>query len=162
VDPRSVEEVLEMLKERPRDAELYQRLGGLYLKQRDLRAAWQAYMQALELDPDDPFTCLYFGNLLALCDDKTYAKELYERAVKLAPDLAVVHWCRADLHRSQGEYELAGQAYERAVAVAPEDDQARAKLSEWRAFIAGLGGSGIGGLAAAEPFDAADPPAAGH
>jgi tetratricopeptide (TPR) repeat protein len=151
-----------MLKERPRDAELYQVLGGLYLERRDLRAAWQAYMRTLELDPDDPFTCLYFANLLRLCDDKSYARELYERAAWLAPDLAVVHWCRAEFDRSRGEYASAAQAYERAVAVAPNDEQAREKLSEWRAFMAGVGGSGIMGLAAAEPVDAADPPAAGR
>jgi tetratricopeptide (TPR) repeat protein len=162
VEPRTVEEVLALLKERPRDAELYQLLGGLYFKRRDLRAAWQAYMQALRLDPDDPFTCLFFGNLLTLCDDKSYAEELYERAAWLAPDLAVVHWCRADLHRAQGEYELAGRAYERAVAVAPDDEQAREKLSQWRAFIAGAGAPDIVGPAAAEPVDAADPPAAGR
>jgi cytochrome c-type biogenesis protein CcmH/NrfG len=153
---------LALLKERPRDVELYQLLGGMYLKRRDLNAAWQAYMQALRLDPDDPFTCLYFANLLTLCDDKTYAREWYERAAWLAPDLAVVHWCRAECFRSQGEYASADQGYERAVAVDPEDEQARAKLAEWRAFMAGVGVSDIVGPAAAEPVDAADPPAAGR
>jgi cytochrome c-type biogenesis protein CcmH/NrfG len=44
------------MKDRPDDVELYQRLGGLYLKQHDFEKSWQAYMQALKLDPDDAFT----------------------------------------------------------------------------------------------------------
>ena len=151
-----------MLPDRPRDAESYQLLGNLYFKQRDLEYAWQAYMQALRLDPDDPFTCLYFANLLRICDDKSYARKLYERAVWLAPDIAVVHWCIAEFHRSQGEYALAAKAYERAVAVDPGDEQAREKLSEWRTFMAGVGGSDIVGPAGAEQVDPADPPAAGR
>lgn len=162
MEPRTIEEVLAMLEQRPRDAELYQLLGNLHFKRRDLKAAWSAYMQALRLDPDDPFTCLYFGNLLRLCDDKSYARELYERAAWLAPDLAVVHWCRAEFYRSQGDYALAAEAYERAVAVAPDDEQAREKRSGWQAFVASGGGAQVMGLAAAEPVDAADPPAAGR
>ena len=84
------------------------------------------------------------------------------RAVCIAPDLAVVHWCSAEFHRSQGEYALAAKAYERAVAADPDDEQAREKLSEWRAFVAGVSGSDIQGRAAAEPVDAPNPPAVGH
>ena len=35
----------------------------------------------LRLDPDDLFTCLKFGNLLTVCDDKHYARELFDRAI---------------------------------------------------------------------------------
>ena len=125
MDPQTIEEVLALLKERPRDVELHQLLGAMHFKRRDLNAAWQAYMQALRIDPGNPFTCLYFANLLRLCDDKSYARELYERAVCIAPDLAVVHWCSAEFHRSQGEHAVAAKAYERAVAVDPDDEQAR-------------------------------------
>jgi Flp pilus assembly protein TadD len=88
----TIEDVLKLLKERPDDAELYQQLGGLYFKQGNLMEAWQAYMQSLRLNPDDPFTCLLFGNLLTICDDKKWAWELYEYAAEVAPD-----WCQGDL-----------------------------------------------------------------
>ncbi len=141
MEPTTVEEVLALLKERPDDAELYQQLGDLYFKQRELMEAWQAYMQSLRLNPDDPWTCLKFATLLTICDDKKYARELLDYAIKLDPELAVAHWCSANLYRKQGEYELAGQAYERAVEVNPDDDQARKKLAEWRSFIADVRGS---------------------
>ena len=39
--------------------------------------AWKAFMQSLRLNPDDPWTCLKFGTLLTLCDDRKYARELF-------------------------------------------------------------------------------------
>jgi cytochrome c-type biogenesis protein CcmH/NrfG len=115
---------------------LYQQLGALHFKRKELMEAWEAFMQSLRLNPDDPWTCLKFGTLLTLCDDKHYARELFDHAIALDPELAVAHWCSANLYRKQGEYELAERAYERAVEVDPDDEQAREKLAEWRSFIA--------------------------
>lgn len=134
-EPESVEEVLAFIAENPCDKELYQRLGGLYLKERELSKAWDAYMAALRLDPDDPFTCLYFANLLRIFD-KERAMKLYRRARKLAPELAVVHWCIAELYRSRGDYYRAGKAYNQAVKVEPDCEMSRGKLEEWRTFVA--------------------------
>src|SRR5579864_644027 len=94
-EPKTIDEVLAMLKEQPDDVELYQLLGRLYFKRGDLQEAWQAFMNALKLNSNDPFTYLYFGNLLELCEDKTAARELYEHAVKVAPALPVAHWHKA-------------------------------------------------------------------
>lgn len=157
MEPRMVEEVLALLRERPDDAELYQQLGDLYFEQRELMKAWHAYMQSLRLNPDDAWTCLKFGTLLTICDDKKYARELFDRAIELDPDLAVAHWCSANLHRKQGEYELAERAYERAVEVDPNDEQAREKLVEWRSFISGVRGTAIPPSADIEPGAAPDP-----
>ncbi len=140
MEPATVEEAIALLEMRPDDAELYQHLAELYFRRGDLMAAWKAYMQSLRLNPDDPWTCLKFGTLLTLCDDKHYVRELFDRAITLEPDLAVAHWCSANLYREQGEYELAERAYERAVEVDPDDEQAGDKLVEWREFIAGVRG----------------------
>ena len=133
------------MKERPDDAELYQQLGDFYFKQGELMEAWQAFMQSLRLNPDDPWTCLKFASLLTLCDDKKYAREPFDHAIELEPELAVAHWCSANLYRKEGEYELAKQAYERAVEIDPGDEQARGKLAEWRAFIAEVRGTALPG-----------------
>jgi tetratricopeptide (TPR) repeat protein len=94
-------------------------------------------MQALKINPEDVFTCLYFGTLLTFCDDKKFAMELFEHAVFQSPDLSVVHWCKAKLHKSLGEFDLAEYEYERAVEVEPDDEQAQEKLADWRVFISG-------------------------
>jgi cytochrome c-type biogenesis protein CcmH/NrfG len=139
VAPETVEEVLELLKERPDDAELYQQLGELHFKRRELMEAWHAFMHSLRLNPENPWTCLKFGTLLTICDDKQYARTLFDYAIQLNPELAVAHWCSGDLYREQGAYELAECAYERAVEVDPDDEQARKNLAEWRLFIARAG-----------------------
>lgn len=134
----TVEELLALLKERPDAPELYQELGDLYFERREIMEAWKAYMQSFRLDPDDPWTCLKFGTLLTVCDDKHYARNLFDRAIGLEPRLAIAHLCSGNLHRNQGEHELAERAYQRAVEIDPDNDQARQKLAEWREFIAGI------------------------
>lgn len=138
MEPTTVEEALALLKQRPNDAELYQYLGALYFQQRQVIEAWEAYMQSLRLNPDDPWTCLKFANLLSICDDKKYARELLDHAIRLAPELAVVHWCSGDLYRAQRKFKLAERAYERAARVDPDDEQAQKKLEEWRSYIASI------------------------
>jgi len=103
VEPTTVEEALALLKDRPNDAELYQHLGGLYAQRRMVMEAWEAYMQSLRLNPDDPFTCLKFGTLLMICADKNYARELFDRAIALEPHLAAAHWCSGALYKKQGD-----------------------------------------------------------
>ena len=68
-EPTTIEEALLLLTQRPNDAELCQQLGGLYLKAGKFGEAWEAFMQSLRLNPDDPWTCLKFGTLLTICDD---------------------------------------------------------------------------------------------
>ena len=116
--PQSVEEVLAIL--------------------RDAEEAADALSQSIRLNPNDVWALLKYGTLLTLCDDKKYARVMFERAAGLEPGLAAPHWAQGNLYRKQGEYDLAGRAYERAVEVDPKDEQAREKLAEWRAFVAKL------------------------
>jgi cytochrome c-type biogenesis protein CcmH/NrfG len=156
VEPTTVEEIVALLRERPDDAVLYQQLGELHFKRRELMDAWQAFMQSLRLNPADPWTCLKFGTLLTICDDKKYARELFDHAIRLDPELAAAHWCSGNLYRKQGEFELAARAYERAVEVDPANEQARENLGEWRSFIAGVRSTASSPAAEAEPGATAD------
>src|SRR4051812_20403560 len=99
--PELSDDILALLKQRPDDAELHQRLGSAYLKQRQLGEALDAYARAFRLAPNDAFICLYLGNLLQLTDPSG-ARACFERAAALLPNEAVVHWFRGDLSRSQG------------------------------------------------------------
>lgn len=140
MEPKTVEDVLALLQEWPRDAKLFQLLGQMYFKRRDLREAWQAYWQSLQLAPDDPWTYLFFGNLLSITDDTKTAMDCFKHAAKLMPHQAVVYWCQGDLYRKLQNFDRAEQVYEKAVEVAPNDEQAQRKLAEWRDFIAGTAG----------------------
>jgi hypothetical protein len=41
-DPTTIEEVVALLRERPDDVELYQQLGELHFKRRELMEAWES------------------------------------------------------------------------------------------------------------------------
>jgi Flp pilus assembly protein TadD len=136
LEPQTVEDVLALLEVRPDDADLYQLLGSLHFRNRDLAAANKAYRQACRLDPEDPFKCLFLGNLLAINEDKREAMAWFERAEELAPRLWTVYWCKGNLYREQRKYNRADQAYRRAVELEPEDECAQRTLAEWIEFAA--------------------------
>jgi tetratricopeptide (TPR) repeat protein len=110
MEPGTIEDILARLDQRPEDAELQQELGDLYFQQGDLMKAWKAYMQSLRLNPYDLFTCLKFGALLMICEDKKYSQDSFERAIALEPELAVAHWSLGNLYRKKGDYGLAEQS----------------------------------------------------
>src|SRR5436305_1422429 len=83
VGPKTVEEAIALLKQRPDDAQVHQYLGDLHFERRELMEAWRAYMQSLRPNADDVWTCLKFGTLLTICADKHYAWQLIDRAIKL-------------------------------------------------------------------------------
>jgi tetratricopeptide (TPR) repeat protein len=131
MEPETVEDVHALIRERPSDPELLQRLGRLYMKAGRLEEARQAYERSLELDPCDPFTHLYLGNWFYAGRMYSEALGQFQRAAELAPREAIVSSCQGDVYRAQGRYELAQEAYEKAVRVAPDDQQAREKLAAW-------------------------------
>ena len=138
MEQETVEDVLALIGERPADAELFQRLGQLYLKAGRFEEARQAYERSLELDPNDPFTHLFLGNWFYAGRMYPEALERSQRAAELLPDEAVAYWFQGDIYRAQGRYELAQQAYETAVHIAPDDQQACEKLAAWNECRRGI------------------------
>jgi Flp pilus assembly protein TadD len=130
----TVEDVLALIEQRPTDAELFQLLGQLLLKERRMDEARAAYERALALDPGDPFTHLYLGNWFWFNGQRGEALKRFEHAAELLPDEAVVYWCQGDVYRAMGRLELAEAAYKKACRVDPEDEQARRKLFGWYEF----------------------------
>jgi Flp pilus assembly protein TadD len=93
MEPETIEDVLALLEERPADAELFQLLGRLYLKERRLEKARAAYEQSLLLDPGDPFTYLYLGNWFWANGQRHEALKRFKHAAKLLPGAPVVYGC---------------------------------------------------------------------
>jgi tetratricopeptide (TPR) repeat protein len=134
VEPQTVEEVLSLIEERPADADLFQLLGQLYLKDGQLKQSRAAFEQSLTLAPDDPWTHLYLGNWCFRSGKRREALDWFRRAAELLPDEAIVYTCQGDIYKSQGEHVLAEEAFKTAVRIAPDDAAARRKLSEWFEF----------------------------
>ena len=127
-----ITDTLYLVERRPDDAELFQELGKLYLKQGKLYEGKAAYEKSLELDPRDPWTHLFLGNWYYSQNDFASAIKPFSHAATLMPDCAVPFWCLAEAYEKQGRGELADSHYRRAVEAEPSNKLARTKLKAWR------------------------------
>lgn len=133
MEPTTIEHALARIEERPDDAELFQTLGKLYLKQERFAESRAAFERSLELAPDDPWTHLYLGNWCYYRDRLNEALTWFRRAAKLLPDEAIAYVCQGDIYRRQGRDDLAEKAFRKAYLLDPSADYARRRFLEWRA-----------------------------
>jgi Flp pilus assembly protein TadD len=136
--PEQLDEIRARLGLEPFNGELHQALGKALLKGGDFSAARGAYEQAIVLDPADPWSYLYLGNLFYTQGRFGDALEQFGSAQRLAPNLAIACVCMADAYHRLGEIALADQHYQKAVEVEPGDRCAQANLSRWREIKKGL------------------------
>lgn len=130
-------DLLRRTRERPGDAELFQRLGKLYRRRGKTGEAKAAYEKSLALNPNDPWTHLYLGNWYSSHDDFPAAIGYFSRAALLMPDKGVVYWCLASVYEKEGRADLADAHYQKAVEVEPASKSARSQLRAWRVRSSG-------------------------
>ena len=130
--PEQLDEITEQLAIEPFNAELHQALGKALIKAGDLDAARDALVQAMVLDPADPWSHLYMGNVYYHQGNHREALGKFQDAHRLEPALAVALVCMADAYHCLGEIDLAGEHYRKAVEVDPDDEIAQANLKRWR------------------------------
>ncbi len=116
----------------PNDVDAWQRLGRVQVRLDAIDDARVSYERALALDPRNPWTMLYLGNLHYYRRAYGEALRAFERARDFAPDLAQPFTCLADVFRRLGEDESADAMYRKACEVDPEDAIARQALENWR------------------------------
>ena len=125
--------LLKLEREFRRDVDLLVRIGQKYFRDRQLGKAHAYYSRALEIDPDDGWTHLYFGNLCYALSCYDEAEIHFKRAIDLLPDVACPHWCLGDVYDKMGYWTRTEQSYRRAVEVDPTDTRSRERLDEWLA-----------------------------
>jgi tetratricopeptide (TPR) repeat protein len=103
----------------PRNAELYQRLGDLMVRQRGHKQAVSFYREAFQLDPERIDAAMSEARLLAVEDPKR-ARELIELGLQRAPDRPNVQQQRAFVALARGDLPEALAAAQRAVELDPE------------------------------------------
>jgi tetratricopeptide (TPR) repeat protein len=102
----------------PRNAELYERLGDLMVRQRSAQKAIALYRQAFELDPGRIDAAMSEARLLAF-DDPKRARELVQLGLERAPDRPNVQQQRAYVALARGDVAEALIAAQRAVELEP-------------------------------------------
>ncbi len=110
----------------PRNAELYQRLGDLLVRQRSHQEAVTFYREAFKLDPERIDAVMSEARLLAF-DDPKRARELIQLGLERAPDRPNVQQQRAYVALARGDFEEALAAAQRALEL---DSESSARWSQ--------------------------------
>lgn len=94
-------------------------------------------VRALELDPFDGWSHLYFGNLLYAL--KCYAEALthFRYAADFLPNNGCPYWCMGDTYHALDDIENADLHYHKAVEIDPDDRTAMQNLERWLAIKQG-------------------------
>lgn len=104
-------EAIELLKEglalAPRDPRLLHDLGMAYSNRGQWHAAAQAYIQAIELDPEYAQNYLYLGPIYEQVGDLASAERAYLRALQLNPELATAAASLASIYEKTNRIESA-------------------------------------------------------
>lgn len=147
----AIAELAASLEENPEDVEGWKFLGRSYRAQERYREAAQAFERAYELADDDPVVLLDFGEALLFADNTAItgrAGQLFENALRLAPNNARALWYAGLAAANRGEPLLAADRWEQILDTAPPDDVRQIlenNIRELRAAAgAGAGEAGAG------------------
>jgi cytochrome c-type biogenesis protein CcmH len=121
----AIAELAASLEENPEDVEGWKFLGRSYRAQERYREAAQAFERAYELADDDPVVLLDLGEALLFADSTAItgrAGQLFENALRLAPNNARALWYGGLAAANRGERLLAADRWEQILDTAPPDD----------------------------------------
>ena len=100
------------LSENSLDEKAQSRLGDIYTKQGDLQKAYDAYSQAVRLQPNDPDANFGLAKTLIAMEQPAKALPILEHAVQLDPTNSAAHFRLSTLYRQQGQTENAKREVE--------------------------------------------------
>ena len=99
-----------------RNAKAYRALGMTDLELKDYQAAYQAWLKAVDLDPNDETSTYYLGRLFYQADLANEAAAWLRQALKIAPDDFKATTYLGLSAEALGYDDTAGKLYRKAVA----------------------------------------------
>ncbi len=110
--------------------ELYYHLGIAYERNHDLESAKNAYQSAIALDVPEIVKLSAYLNLGHIYQENNQkeAIDLFEIAIKIAPDFAQTHFSLGLALKTSGNFVEAIAAYRQAIAIAPDYAEAHQNL----------------------------------
>ena len=127
-----IDDLLIQISRSPKDAELHQSLGRAYYEGRDYAAAYQAFVQAVELAPNDVWNHLFASTARYVLKDHAQALQHCENALHLAPRLSMIWVCMGDNHAELGQYAAALSCYQTAVDMEPDNETALKNFTRFK------------------------------
>lgn len=131
LDSLDLSDLLALERDNPDDVDLLIRIGMSYFKSRQLNKCNNYYVRALNIDPYDGWSHLYFGNLCYCLKCYDEATTHFEYAADFLPDVSCPHWCLGDVYRALGDFDLTQLHYRKSVEIDPSDLKAKQKLEDW-------------------------------
>ncbi|MBM3888590.1 MAG: tetratricopeptide repeat protein, partial [Verrucomicrobia bacterium] len=105
-------------------------LGDYYVQQRDTNNASNAYVQAVDLDPQNPLTHFRLGDLFQQQGRKPAALQSFQEAAQLNPDFLAALRHVAPLAAELNQPLVAVAAYKRITELDPGDSNALFRLGD--------------------------------
>jgi tetratricopeptide (TPR) repeat protein len=122
-----------------RTTALHNNLGNAYFKERRFNAAEQAYLDALELDPEYLFSLNNIALTLYHAGDTQEARKLIGEAIKNFPDVSFLRTTEGYLRFREGDRKGALRAFRKAIEINPDSPAALNNLGVLYMEDPGLG-----------------------
>lgn len=126
----AIEEFSRLLEHRPDDPTAHYNLALLYRKQHRFSDALSSYETAVRLGIDQPEEVYCnLGNIYSEMLDADKAKEMYERALEIAPDYTPAMFNLAGLFEETADKQRALELYENILKIDPSHWKSLARLA---------------------------------
>ncbi len=126
----AVDEYLRLIERQPKLAVAHFNLALLLKKQQRNSEALAAYDEAIRLEIDQPEEVYSnMGVLYSEMQDAEKSREMYERALKIAPNYVPALFNLAGHFEESGEKQLAIEHYERILSIDPKNWKSLARLA---------------------------------
>jgi Flp pilus assembly protein TadD len=109
------EKTMEILSSDPENAEAYNKLGVILIREKKLEEAKTAFTKALELKPRFSSAACNLGNLYFESGDMASAEQLYEHAIEYDPDNPVPYNNLAVIYRKQHRLDESVKCYKKSI-----------------------------------------------
>lgn len=113
----------------PDDADIYDYMGYIYVRQGELKKAERCYLMALEIEPRLPKTMNSLGIIYAKQGNVEKAKLVFKEVIeKFSAESASAHTNLGNCYRMEGRHGMAEKEYRRALFLRPDDKQVLRRL----------------------------------
>ncbi len=121
---------LKILAKEPDDAALYNKLGLIYLQDKNFKDAKSALKQALKLEPENDTFYNNLGLLYYQMEDYDEAIEAYEKSTAINDKIPSRLVNLGLAYFMTKKYRKAADAYEKAIILDPRDEQTKELLKQ--------------------------------
>ena len=108
----------------------YNEIGAKALQEEKTEEAIQAFMQAIESNPEDPSGYINLGNIFAAVNDLERAEQFFQQAIALDEKAATAYYSLANVYYNHDRFEEAAKLYGEAIKLGLHEADAHYMLAK--------------------------------